>query len=272
MCLHSCIYQHPFFGVLQPSSGQGVNFKTALFESLDAELNAARSVVDRQCSTKPAGQVSNPAPSASEGNSPKLAQKTTREHMQRAQALIQKQKLEIQGDPSTNLCTHRPSSQNVYRLHDQNVEHLHRDTIALSTHTYTHQYSDTIAVFSRCVHTHLLSYIQSLQERTNLHSETIAAAIKSMINHICKGTRPLQSTQIFYFNVFPMRHCLSSLVETRLCLSSLVETRICLSPLVETRHCLSSSIKIACTIPSQPTNCTIIISSESKPASKQLHT
>ena len=56
-------------------------------------------------------------------NSPKLAQKTTREHMQRAQALIQKQKLEIQGDPSTNLCTHRPSSQNVYRLHDQNVEH-----------------------------------------------------------------------------------------------------------------------------------------------------
>ena len=129
-------------------------------------------------------------------------------------------------------------------------------------HTHTHQHSDTIVVFSRCVHTHLLSYIQSLQERTNLHSETIAAAIKSMINHICKGTRSTQSTQIFYINVFPMRHCLSSLVETRLCLS----------PLVETRHCLSSSIKIACTIPSQPTNCTIIISSESKPASKKLHT
>ena len=87
------------------------------------------------------------------------------------------------------------------------------------THAHTHQYSDTIAVFSRCVHTHLLSYIQSLQERTNLHSETIAAAIKSMINHICKGTRSTQSTQIFYINVFPMRHCLSSLVETRLCLS-----------------------------------------------------
>ena len=162
--------------------------------------------------------------------------------------------------------------------------HLRSDAIAAHAHmhTHTHQYSDTIAVFSRCVHTHLLSYIQSLQERTNLHSETIAAAIKSMINHICKGTRSTQSTQIFYINVFPMRHCLSSLVETRLCLSSfvetrlclssLVETRLCLSPLVETRHCLSSSIKIACTIPSQPTNCTIIISSESKPASKKLHT
>ena len=164
------------------------------------------------------------------------------------------------------------------------IAHIYAAMRSLHMHTctHTHQYSDTIAVFSRCVHTHLLSYIQSLQESTNLHSETIAAAIKSMINHICKGTRSTQSTQIFYINVFPMRHCLSSLVETRLCLSSfvetrlclssLVETRLCLSPLVETRHCLSSSIKIACTIPSQPTNCTIIISSESKPASKQLHT
>ena len=97
--------------------------------------------------------MSNPAPSASEGNSPKLAQKTTREHMQRAQALIQKQKLEIQGDPSTNLCTHRPSSQNVYRLHDQNVEHLHRDTIALSTHTHTPIQRYNRCFFSLCPHT-----------------------------------------------------------------------------------------------------------------------
>ena len=156
-------------------------------------------------------------------------------------------------------------------LHMHTCTHTHTHTntaiqslffLAVSTHTYS-------AIYNRCRSTQTYTAKRSLQR---LNRWSIISA---------KAHEP-PSTQIFYINVFPMRHCLSSLVETRLCLSSfvetrlclssLVETRLCLSPLVETRHCLSSSIKIACTIPSQPTNCTIIISSESKPASKKLHT
>ena len=108
------------------------------------------------------------------------------------------------------------------------IAHIYAAMRSLHMHTctHTHQYSDTIAVFSRCVHTHTYSAIQSLHKHTNLHSETIAATIKSMINHICKGTRSTQSTQIFYINVFPMRHCLSSLVETRLCISPQIRSTI----------------------------------------------
>ena len=54
------------------------------------------------------------------------------------------------------------------------------------THAHTHTNTAIQSLFFLAVSSHTYSDIQSLHKHTNLHSETIAAAIKSPLKHDCR--------------------------------------------------------------------------------------